>query len=194
MNELPLFPTFGLTISHRVSLVTLLHEINEIALSLALVILWSWLQVSLNLYSFRLDRSLPTLHLVLDNMIILWLHHESLLTISLDRLDIFEGRSCISEFVRNWSYGCCGRFISILDRVFPAQSVGSSNTDVLDFTHAACSHYRNVSKQTTRHLPQCCLMMTLEGFPFVIVNTKEYHSECSGRITRIMRRTLVNNL
>ncbi|GJR00169.1 retrovirus-related pol polyprotein from transposon TNT 1-94 [Tanacetum coccineum] len=31
------------------------------------------------------------------------------------------------------------------------------------------------------HLPQCCLMMTLEGFPFVIVNTKEYHSECSGK-------------
>ncbi|GJS47851.1 retrovirus-related pol polyprotein from transposon TNT 1-94 [Tanacetum coccineum] len=24
-------------------------------------------------------------------------------------------------------------------------------------------------------------MMTLEGFPFVIVNTKEYHSECSGK-------------
>ncbi|GKB64040.1 hypothetical protein Tco_0920226 [Tanacetum coccineum] len=24
-------------------------------------------------------------------------------------------------------------------------------------------------------------MMTLEGFPFIIVNTKEYHSECSGK-------------
>ncbi|GKC40219.1 hypothetical protein Tco_1052603 [Tanacetum coccineum] len=55
----------------------------------------------------------------------------------------------------------------------------------------ACSHYRNVSKQTTRHLPQRCLRLTLEGFPFVTVNTKEYHSECSGKISRIMRRTLV---
>ncbi|GJS30006.1 reverse transcriptase domain-containing protein [Tanacetum coccineum] len=34
---------------------------------------------------------------------------------------------------------------------FPAQSVGSSNTDVLDFTMLASSHYRNVSKQTTRY-------------------------------------------
>ncbi|GJX12955.1 hypothetical protein Tco_0204713 [Tanacetum coccineum] len=42
------------------------------------------------------------------------------------------------------------------------------------------SRYRSVSKQTTRHLPQSCLMLTLEGFPFITVNTKEYHSECSG--------------
>ncbi|GJS77632.1 retrovirus-related pol polyprotein from transposon TNT 1-94 [Tanacetum coccineum] len=34
--------------------------------------------------------------------------------------------------------------------------------------------YQSVSKQTTR-----CLMMILEGFPFITVNTKEYHSECS---------------
>nr|GFB13494.1 hypothetical protein [Tanacetum cinerariifolium] len=25
-----------------------------------------------------------------------------------------------------------------------------------------------------------CLMLTLEGFPFITVNTKEYRSECSG--------------
>ncbi|GJZ86698.1 retrovirus-related pol polyprotein from transposon TNT 1-94 [Tanacetum coccineum] len=42
------------------------------------------------------------------------------------------------------------------------------------------SRYRSISKQTTRHLPQSCLMLTLEGFPFITVNTKEYHSECSG--------------
>ncbi|GJV92162.1 putative nucleotidyltransferase, ribonuclease H [Tanacetum coccineum] len=42
------------------------------------------------------------------------------------------------------------------------------------------SRYRSVSKQTTRHLPQSYLMLTLEGFPFITVNTKEYHSECSG--------------
>ncbi|GKE52202.1 hypothetical protein Tco_1487358, partial [Tanacetum coccineum] len=42
------------------------------------------------------------------------------------------------------------------------------------------SRYRSVSKQTTRHLPQSCLMLTLKGFPFITMNTKEYHSECSG--------------
>ncbi|GJS62725.1 hypothetical protein Tco_0657509 [Tanacetum coccineum] len=42
------------------------------------------------------------------------------------------------------------------------------------------SRYRSISKQTTRHLPQSCLMLTLEGFPFITVNTKEYHFECSS--------------
>ncbi|GKE60006.1 hypothetical protein Tco_1510373, partial [Tanacetum coccineum] len=41
------------------------------------------------------------------------------------------------------------------------------------------SRYWGVSKQTTRHLPHSYLRLTLEGFPFVTVNTKEYHSECS---------------
>nr|GEU90755.1 hypothetical protein [Tanacetum cinerariifolium] len=35
-------------------------------------------------------------------------------------------------------------------------------------------------KSLASHLPQSCLMLTLEGFPFISVNTKEYHSECSG--------------
>ncbi|GJV49592.1 integrase, catalytic region, zinc finger, CCHC-type containing protein [Tanacetum coccineum] len=47
----------------------------------------------------------------------------ALLTISLDRLDIFEGRSCISEFAEIQRISLTG---------FPAQSVGSSNTYVLD--------------------------------------------------------------
>ncbi|GJU78025.1 hypothetical protein Tco_1275095 [Tanacetum coccineum] len=34
------------------------------------------------------------------------------------------------------------------------------------------------------------LRLTLEGFPFVTVNTRECHSECSDKISRIMRRTL----
>ncbi|GKB34094.1 hypothetical protein Tco_0879036 [Tanacetum coccineum] len=33
-------------------------------------------------------------------------------------------------------------------------------------------------------------MMTLEGFPFVIVNTKEYHSECSGKYHNDIARHL----
>ncbi|GJS77241.1 hypothetical protein Tco_0727122 [Tanacetum coccineum] len=34
------------------------------------------------------------------------------------------------------------------------------------------------------------LMLTLEGFPFITVNSKEYHSEFLAITTRIMRRTL----
>ncbi|GJZ89368.1 hypothetical protein Tco_0661150 [Tanacetum coccineum] len=41
------------------------------------------------------------------------------------------------------------------------------------------------------HLPRACLMLAQAGFPFGTVNTKEYHSECSGKISRIMCRTLV---
>ncbi|GKA38355.1 hypothetical protein Tco_0730906 [Tanacetum coccineum] len=67
--------------------------------------------------SFRLDR-LCHLAILCLNQHAHTLHHlESLLTISLDRLDIFEGRSCISEFMR---------------KGFPAQGVGSSNKDVSD--------------------------------------------------------------
>ncbi|GJT25025.1 ribonuclease H-like domain-containing protein [Tanacetum coccineum] len=89
---------------------------------------------------------------------------------------------------------------------FPAQSVGSSNTNVLDLPcllvlitrksqadkhdDTSLIHYKNLAS----HLPRACLMLAQAGFPFVIVNTKEYHSECSGRITRIMHRTLVNSL
>ncbi|GJY11081.1 putative reverse transcriptase domain-containing protein [Tanacetum coccineum] len=62
------------------------------------------------------------------------------------------------------------------------------------------SRYQSVSKQTTRiapsflsvgtslihyrisnvTLPRACLMLAQAGFPFITVNTKEYHSECSG--------------
>ncbi|GJS12071.1 hypothetical protein Tco_0368867 [Tanacetum coccineum] len=50
--------------------------------------------------SFRLDRLCHLTILCLDQHAHTLHHLESLLTISLDRLDIFEGRSCISEFVR----------------------------------------------------------------------------------------------
>ncbi|GKB63856.1 hypothetical protein Tco_0920042 [Tanacetum coccineum] len=50
--------------------------------------------------SFRLDRLCQLAILCLDQHAHTLHHLESLLTISLDRLDIFEGRSCISEFVR----------------------------------------------------------------------------------------------
>ncbi|GJX36197.1 hypothetical protein Tco_0247754 [Tanacetum coccineum] len=73
--------------------------------------------------SFRLDRLCHIAILCLDQHAHTLHHLESLLTISLDRLDIFEGRSCISEFVR--------KFKESPDKV-SAQSVGSSNTDVFD--------------------------------------------------------------
>ncbi|GJV62761.1 putative reverse transcriptase domain-containing protein [Tanacetum coccineum] len=50
--------------------------------------------------SFRLDCLCHLAILCLDQHAHTLHHLESLLTISLDRLDIFEGRSCISEFVR----------------------------------------------------------------------------------------------
>ncbi|GJU13512.1 hypothetical protein Tco_1135908 [Tanacetum coccineum] len=50
--------------------------------------------------SFCLDRLCRLAILCLDQHAHTLHHLESLLTISLDRLDIFEGRSCISEFVR----------------------------------------------------------------------------------------------
>ncbi|GJW19189.1 hypothetical protein Tco_0026625 [Tanacetum coccineum] len=48
--------------------------------------------------SFRLDRLCHLAILCLDQHAHTLHHLESLLTISLDRLDIFEARSCISEF------------------------------------------------------------------------------------------------
>ncbi|GJZ41452.1 hypothetical protein Tco_0588338 [Tanacetum coccineum] len=50
--------------------------------------------------SFRLDSLCHLAILYLDQHAHTLHHLKSLLTISLDRLDIFEGRSCISEFVR----------------------------------------------------------------------------------------------
>ncbi|GJZ43279.1 putative ribonuclease H-like domain-containing protein, partial [Tanacetum coccineum] len=50
--------------------------------------------------SFRLDRLCHLAIFCLDQHAHTLHHLKSLLTISLDRLDIFEGRSCISEFVR----------------------------------------------------------------------------------------------
>ncbi|GJW50267.1 ribonuclease H-like domain-containing protein [Tanacetum coccineum] len=110
--------------------------------------------------SFCLDRLCHLAILCLDQHAHTLHHLESLLTISLDRLDIFEGRSCISEFVRNFgdmslciefdysswneaspSPSLCDFPKNLLDRV-PAQSVGSSNTYVLDFYMLASSHYR----------------------------------------------------
>ncbi|GKC93918.1 hypothetical protein Tco_1159360 [Tanacetum coccineum] len=50
--------------------------------------------------SFCLDRLCHLAILCLDQYAHTLHRLESFLTISLDRLDIFEGRSCISEFVR----------------------------------------------------------------------------------------------
>ncbi|GJT93761.1 hypothetical protein Tco_1082606 [Tanacetum coccineum] len=63
----------------------------------------------------------------------------------------------------------------------PLNSVEFKRISLTGFRSCASrSRYRSVSKQTTRHLPQSYLMLTLEGFLFITVNTEEYHSECSG--------------
>ncbi|GKE01906.1 hypothetical protein Tco_1389889 [Tanacetum coccineum] len=94
--------------------------------------------------SFRLDRLCHLAILCLDQHAHTLHHLESLLTISLNRLDIFEGRSCISEFfehehvvMNSTSAGMRHHHLHLyIQRIsltgFPAQSVGSSNTDVLD--------------------------------------------------------------
>ncbi|GJY54225.1 retrotransposon protein, putative, ty1-copia subclass [Tanacetum coccineum] len=89
-------------------IVTLLREINEIAfvpLSLSFDFVFS--SEIFKSLSFRLDRLCHLAILCLDQHAHTLHHLESLLTISLDRLDIFEGRSCISEFVRNLSMSMC---------------------------------------------------------------------------------------
>ncbi|GJT06796.1 hypothetical protein Tco_0841258 [Tanacetum coccineum] len=72
---------------------------------------------------------------------------------------------------------CLGRFKEFSLTRVSTQSIGSSNTDVLD--------------------SPCLLVLITEtsqsrqhGFPSVTVNTKEYHSECSGKISRIMQGSL----
>ncbi|GKG04949.1 hypothetical protein Tco_0315336, partial [Tanacetum coccineum] len=66
-----------------------IFDLEPLSLSLDFVSFLSGIFKSL---SFCLDRLCHLTHT---------LHHlESLLTISLDRLDIFEGRSCLSEFLR----------------------------------------------------------------------------------------------
>nr|GEU44714.1 RNA-directed DNA polymerase, eukaryota, nucleotide-binding alpha-beta plait domain protein [Tanacetum cinerariifolium] len=70
---------------------------------------------------------------------------------------------------------------------FPAQSIRPSNTIALDspylivfITETSQSRQHESRKSPT----ESCLMLTLEGFPFVTVNTKEYHSECSSNYHR----------
>ncbi|GJY05697.1 hypothetical protein Tco_0371637 [Tanacetum coccineum] len=80
-----------------------------------------------------------------------------------------------------------GRFCAIINNIeqnhesgFPTLSAGSSNTDVLD---SPCKLVLNIGTSQSRHHDMSewsCLMLSLEGFPFITVKTKEYHSECSG--------------
>ncbi|GJX99947.1 hypothetical protein Tco_0356966 [Tanacetum coccineum] len=143
--------------------------------------------------SFRLDRLCHLAILCLDQHAHTLHHLESLLTISLDRLDIFEGRSCISEFVRNVVHEHVIQRISLTG--FPAQSVGSSNTDVLDLpcllvliTGTSQSRQHESRNHSTKSL----LMLAHAGFTLHC----EYISiiGCLALITRIMRRNLVNSL
>ncbi|GJX38571.1 hypothetical protein Tco_0251874 [Tanacetum coccineum] len=87
---------------------------------------------------------------------------------------------------------------------YPAQSVGSSNTDVLDLPCLLV--LITGTSQSRQHVDTSLIHIESRKSPtkslfdagssrisIFIVSTKEYHSECSGRITRIMRRTLVNS-
>ncbi|GJR31573.1 hypothetical protein Tco_1107805 [Tanacetum coccineum] len=85
----------------RKSVGLFLHALRSLILSLCHCLSTSSLcPRSLNLILTCLDHLCYLRILVLDQHAHTLHHLESLLTISLDRLDIFEGRSCISEFVR----------------------------------------------------------------------------------------------
>ncbi|GJZ26578.1 reverse transcriptase domain-containing protein [Tanacetum coccineum] len=143
--------------------------------------------------SFRLDRLCHLAILCLEQHAHTLHYLESLLTISLDRLDIFEGRSCISEFVRNWSIagvmnptpaGMRHHHLHLyIQRIsmqgFPAQSVDLLHR-CIRFAMLARSHYRTSQSRTTRKLAsyyRSAVYDDTEGFPFLIVNPKRYHSE-----------------
>ncbi|GJZ25609.1 retrovirus-related pol polyprotein from transposon TNT 1-94 [Tanacetum coccineum] len=90
---------------------------------------------------------------------------------------------------------------NLIDRI-SSLSIGSSNVRtsespyllvLITGTSQSRQHDKSESDLTS-HLPQCYLMLKLEGFPFVTMNAKEHHSECFGKITWIMRRTLYISL
>nr|GEV99548.1 reverse transcriptase domain-containing protein [Tanacetum cinerariifolium] len=58
---------------------------------------------------------------------------------------------------------------------FLAQIIRSTNAIALDSPYLLVLITERLKADITS-----CLMLTLEGFPFITVNTKEYHSECSG--------------
>ncbi|GJV46843.1 hypothetical protein Tco_1437055 [Tanacetum coccineum] len=111
--------------------------------------------------SFRLDRLCHLAILCLDQHAHTLHHLESLLTISLDRLDIFDGRSCISEFVRK-SVG-----FQLKRRSYYTDCIRFSMLDILNAERLNADNpfdtrldYIGILKS----IPQCCLMMTMDGF------------------------------
>ncbi|GJZ77805.1 hypothetical protein Tco_0642477 [Tanacetum coccineum] len=151
MNELPLFDSIYFeanNLPRSEFIVTLLREINEIAVPLSLSFDFVFLSEIFKSLSFCLDRLCHLAILCLDQHAHTLHHLESLLTISLDRLDIFEGRSCISEFVRKKSDFSWNEAFNISNLMYPEiKTVDSkklltgfpsqrrvSNTDVDRFT------------------------------------------------------------
>ncbi|GKA62603.1 hypothetical protein Tco_0762122 [Tanacetum coccineum] len=151
--------------------------------------------------SFRLDHLCHLAILCLDQHAHTLHHLESLLTISLDRLDILKEDLFEHEHVvmNPTSAGMRHHHLHLymypeikqlaikrIQRIsltgFPAQSVRSSNADALD------SPYLLVlitgASQSRQHVDTSLIHIEsrkspMEGdFPFVIVNTKEYHSAC----------------
>ncbi|GKC46609.1 hypothetical protein Tco_1064331 [Tanacetum coccineum] len=74
----------------------------------------------------------------------------------------------------------------------PNPILDRNSYDLLTGFRNFTSHFVTRASQADTRLDgnKSYLRLTLEGFPFVTVNTKEYHSECSAMISEIMRRTL----
>ncbi|GJY42119.1 hypothetical protein Tco_0429389 [Tanacetum coccineum] len=77
----------------------------------------------------------------------------------------------------------------MLKKLLPSRkpaSIGRIQKNLLDRVSQCAlavlvtEHSNRDNTNLASYLPQSCLMLTLEGFPFITVNTEEYHSECSG--------------
>ncbi|GJU87130.1 hypothetical protein Tco_1294676 [Tanacetum coccineum] len=141
--------------------------------------------------SFRLDHLFHLAILCLDQHAYTLHHLESLLTISLDRLnilkeDLFEHEHVIQR-------------ISLTE--FPAQSVRSSNADALDspyllvlITEASQSRQHGLIHIESHKSPTKSLFDAGLSRIFIFTVNTLVSLGCSGKITRIMHRNLVNSL
>ncbi|GKB44713.1 copia protein [Tanacetum coccineum] len=138
--------------------------------------------------SFCLDRLCHLAILCLDQHAHTLHHLESLLTISLDRLDIFEGRSCISEFIEHehvvmnpTSAGMRHHHLhlyvdskNLLDRVSSSKRRILLTTDVLDLPSLLVSIPISTKHMENSHVYVGNSPEHMENFPDHIENSYVY--------------------
>ncbi|GKA98453.1 hypothetical protein Tco_0826390 [Tanacetum coccineum] len=116
------------------------------------------------LFELRLQDLLQMLNATV--VMLLAKHDEAGVTLTYEQNDFLVADATRIEEIKELSANIC-----LMARIQPA----NIDSDVGPSYDSAF-----LSENLASHLPQSCLMLTLEGFPFITVNTKEYHSECSG--------------